>query len=111
MSDFMKLFGQLREVQTKIQAVQQKIAQLQATGEAGAGLVKATVNGNKKLLKIEIDPTIINPSDQAMLQDLIVAVVGLAIQAVEEKAKEVVEQSAVGMIGDVPLELVYRWMP
>lgn len=106
MSDFMKLFGQLKEAQTKIQAVQQKIAQLQATGEAGAGLVKATVNGNKKLLKIEIDPTIINPSDQAMLQDLIVAAVGLAIQAVEEKVKEAVEQSAVGMIGDVPLELI-----
>lgn len=106
MSDFMKLFGQLKEAQTKIQVVQQKIAQLQATGEAGAGLVKATVNGNKKLLKIEIDPTIINPSDQETLQDLIVAAVGLAIQAVEEKVKEAVEQSAVGMIGDVPLELV-----
>lgn len=108
MSDFMKLFGRLKEVQTEIQAVQQKIAQLRATGEVGAGLVKATVNGNKKLLKIEIDPTIINPSDQEMLQDLIVTAVGLAIQAVEEKVKETVEQTAVGMIGDVPQN--WPWM-
>ena len=106
MTDFMKMFGQMKEAQTKIQEVQQKVAQLQATGEAGAGLVKATVNGNKKVLKIYIDPEIIKPSEQEMLQDLMAAAVNLAIQAIDGKAKEVIKQSTAGMLGDIPLDLM-----
>lgn len=106
MTDFTQMFGQMKAAQAKIQEVQQKIAQLQATGEAGAGLVKATVSGNKKVRKIDIDPTIIQSHEQEMLQDLIAAAVNLAIQAVEDKAKEVIKQSTAGMLGDIPLELM-----
>lgn len=106
MTDFMKMFGQMKKAQAKIEELQQKIAQLQATGEAGAGLIKATVNGNKKVLKIDIDPEIIQPSEQEMLQDLMAAAVNLAIQAVDDKAKEVIKQSTAGMFGDIPLDLM-----
>lgn len=106
MTDFTQMFGQMKAAQAKIQEVQQKIAQLQATGEAGAGLVKATVTGNKQILKIDIDPTIIQSHEQKMLQDLIAAAVNLAIQAVGDKAKEVIKQSTAGMLGDIPLELM-----
>ena len=104
MTNFMKMFGQMKETQAKIEELQQKIAQLQATGEAGAGLVRATVNGNKKVLKIDIDPEIIKPSEQEMLQDLMVAAVNLAIQAVDGKAKEVIKQSTAGILDDIPLD-------
>jgi len=106
MTNFMQMFGQVKEMQAKIQEVQQKVANLQATGESGAGLVKATVNGNKKVLKIEIDPSIIQVEEQAMLQDLIVAAVNMAIQSVENKTKEMVQTHTAGMLGNLPLDLL-----
>jgi nucleoid-associated protein EbfC len=106
MKDFMKMFGQIKEAQTKIKQVQEQIGHLQATGEAGAGLVKATVSGHKKLLAIEIDPSIIQPNDQQLMQDLIVAAINLAIQKVEDKIKESVQETTAGMLGDLPLDLL-----
>ena len=109
MPNFTELYSQLegarakiKEAQTKIPAVRQKIAQLWATGEAGGGLVKTTVDGYKKLLKIEIDPAIINPNDQETLQDLVVAANNLAIQAVEEKATKIIIESAADTLGPIP---------
>jgi nucleoid-associated protein EbfC len=106
MKDFMNFFGQIKEAQAKIQQVQQQVGHLQAIGEAGAGLVKATVNGHKKLLAIEIDPSIIQRDDQQLMQDLIVAAINLAIQKVEIKVKENVQEATAGMLGDLPLDLL-----
>jgi len=106
MADFMKMVGQMKEAQTKIQAVQQKLGQLQATGEAGAGLVKATVNGHKRLLKIEIDPSLIQPSEQGMLQALLIAAINIAMQKVEEQVKESIQETTSGMLGNMPLDLL-----
>jgi hypothetical protein len=104
--DFMKVFEGIKEAQAKIKQVQQQIGHLQATGEAGAGLVKATVNGHKKLLAIEIDPSIIQREDQQLMQDLIVAAINLAIQKVNDKIKENVQETTAGMLGDLPLDLL-----
>jgi DNA-binding YbaB/EbfC family protein len=106
MTNFMQMLGQVKEMQAKIQEIQQKAAHLQATGESGAGLVKATVNGNKKLLRLEIDPSIIQIEEQAMLQDLIVAAVNMAIQSIENKTKDMVQSHTAGMLGNLPLDLV-----
>jgi len=106
MTNFMQMLGQVKEMQAKIQEMQQKVAHLQATGESGAGLVKATVNGNKKLLRLEIDPSIIQIEEQAMLQDLIVAAVNMAIQGIENKTKEMVQSNTAGMLGNLPLDLL-----
>lgn len=61
--------------------------------------MKATVNGNKSVLKLDIDKEYINPGEKEMLQDLIIAAVNLANEAVEEKIQEEVKQSTAGMLG------------
>jgi DNA-binding YbaB/EbfC family protein len=106
MKDFINLFGQIKEAQAKIKQVQQQIGHLQAIGESGAGLVKATVNGHKKLLAIEIDPSIIQRDDQQLMQDLIIAAINLAIQKIEDKTKESIQETTAGMLGDLPLDLL-----
>ncbi len=103
MQNFIPTFEQLKELNNKMQESQYQISQVQATAEAGAGLVKATVNGHKNLIKIEIDPTIIQPDEQKMLQDLIIAATNLAIQKVEVKVKEVVRKNAAD--AGIPLDL------
>eukprot|EP01132_Coremiostelium_polycephalum_P000267 gene267-350_t len=85
------MLGQVQAMQSKIQEIQQKVAQLQATGESGAGLVQATVGGNKKLLKLKIDPSIIQVDEQVMLQDLVIAAVNKALEGIENKTKDLVQ--------------------
>jgi DNA-binding YbaB/EbfC family protein len=105
MQDFMKIFEQVKEAQAKIQQAQGQMVHLRATGEAGAGLVKVTVNGLKKLLAIEIDPSIIQPEDQQLLQDLIVAAANVAIQKADTQAKERLQETTAGMVGDMPFDI------
>jgi DNA-binding YbaB/EbfC family protein len=81
---------------------QDNLVHVQASAEAGAGMVKATVNGKKQLVKLEIDPDIIKPDDKEMMQDLIVAAVNKALDEVDVKAKEELKKSTQGVLPNIP---------
>lgn len=55
MFDMMKMMGKVKEMQAKMQEAQEKLVHIQETGESGAGMVKATVNGKKQVISIDID--------------------------------------------------------
>lgn len=105
MEDFNQVLGRMQEAQTKMQVMQQKLAQIQATREAGAGAVRATVNGSKLVLRLNIDKEYINPDEKEMLQDLIIAAVNLASEAVEDKVQEEVKQQTTSALGGLPFSL------
>lgn len=67
-------------------------------GQAGAGLVTATASGNGQLLRLKLDPKI-DPSDSALLLDLIVAAVNAALTKVQEMQR----QELSGLAGTLPL--------
>ncbi len=102
MIDMMKMMGQLKEAQEKIKLAQENLAQVTATGESGAGLVKATVNGKKRVVAIDIDQDLVKPEDKEMMQDLIVAAINKALEEVDVKAKEEIKKSTSGMFPNIP---------
>lgn len=102
MFDMMKMMGKMKEVQSRMKEAQENLTKLRATGDSGAGMVKATVNGKKQLLQIEIDPSLINASDKLILQDLIVAAVNKAQDEAETVAKEEMRKSTEGLIPNIP---------
>ena len=102
MFDMMKMMGKLGELKGKMAEAQAKVAQIQASGESGAGLVKATVTGNKKLVSLEIDPSLINPGDSTMMVDLIISAVNLAQANAEELAKEEMKKNTEGILPNIP---------
>lgn len=102
MFDMMKMMGQLKEVQTKIKAAQENLVNVTAEGESGAGLVKAVVNGKKQLVDLQIDESLNSPEDAEMRKDLIVAAVNKALEAVEEKARQVMKESTDGLLPNIP---------
>jgi DNA-binding YbaB/EbfC family protein len=104
MENLTNMLSQVKDAQAKIKELHKKCAQLQVTAEAGAGAVKATVNGNKVLLKLEIDKEFVNPEEKEMLQDLIVAAINLANEAMEEKIKQEMGENTAGMMDAFPLE-------
>ncbi len=102
MFDMFGMMGKMKEVQTKLKEAQDKLQYLTVTGEAGAGLVKATVNGQRKLLKIEIDESLMNASDRDMVNDLVVAAVNNAMQEAGEKAQEELKKQTEGLLPNIP---------
>ena len=100
--DMMDMFGKMKEVQSRMKDAQETLRTVTETGDAGAGLVKVTVNGLKNVLSIEIDPDIIRSDDREMLQDLIVAATNKALANVETKAREHLRQATEGLLPNIP---------
>ncbi len=75
---------------------------MQAHGESGAGMVKATVNGKKQLVAIEVDPALLKSEDKIILQDLIVAAVNKANDEADGLAKEEMRKSTEGILPNIP---------
>ncbi|GAB3747389.1 YbaB/EbfC family nucleoid-associated protein [Spirosoma pomorum] len=101
--DMMNMFGKMKEVQSRMQEAQATLSTISETGEAGAGLVRVTVNGLKNVQKVEIDPDLLKSADdREMLQDLIVAATNKAMNSVESKAKEHIRQATQGLLPNIP---------
>ena len=98
----MKMMGKMKEVQTRLKEAQDNLVKLRAHGESGAGMVKATVNGKKQLVQLEIDPSLLKADDQMILQDLIVAAVNKAQEEADTLAKEEMRKSTEGLIPNIP---------
>ncbi|MEE3100346.1 MAG: YbaB/EbfC family nucleoid-associated protein [Pseudomonadota bacterium] len=84
LGDMAKMMAKAQELQGKMAEAQARIAELEAEGEAGAGLVKARVSGKGELRSLSIDPSLFVPEDREAVEDLIVA----AIRSAQENAAE-----------------------
>jgi DNA-binding YbaB/EbfC family protein len=102
MFDMMKMMGKMKEVQARMKEAQDNLVNISAHGESGGGMVKATVNGKKQLIKLDIDPTILKADDKIIIQDLVVAAVNKASAEVEILAKEEMRKSTDGLIPNIP---------
>ena len=76
-----KMMQQAQQMQEKLQ---RQMAEMTIEATAGGGMVTVTVNGNKQLLKVKIDPEVLTKDEAEMLQDLIVAAVNDAHRKVDE---------------------------
>ncbi|MDA0196477.1 MAG: YbaB/EbfC family nucleoid-associated protein [Bacteroidetes bacterium] len=102
MFDMMKMMGKVKEVQEKMKEAQENLRHITETGESGAGMVKATVNGKKEVISVEIDESLMTKEDKEMMQDLVVAAVNKALENVDVKAKEELKKSTEGLIPNIP---------
>lgn len=102
MFDMSKMMEKVKEVQEKMKAAQENLANVTATGESGAGMVKAVVNGKKQVVDLEIDADLLKPEDKEMAQDLIIAAVNKALEAVDAQVKEEMKKSTSGVLPDIP---------
>lgn len=73
--DMGQLLQQAQRMQEQMLSAQQDLSSKEATGTAGGGLVRATVTGAGELISLEIDPSVVDPSDVETLSDLVLAAV------------------------------------
>lgn len=98
----MKMMGKMKEVQQKMKEAQDQLKDITTEGESGGGMVKATANGQKELIGLEIDDSLVNTTDKNMMRDLIIAAANKALRDADEKSKEHIKKSTEGMIPNIP---------
>lgn len=82
------LMKQAKKMQDKMAKVQEEIADIEVTGESGAGLVKITLNGIYNCRGLKIDHTVIKNEEKEVLEDLIIAAFNDAIRKISIMQKE-----------------------
>jgi len=102
MFDMMKMMGKMKEVQARLKEAQDNLVHVKATAESGGGMIKATVNGKKQLVSLDIDTVLLKAEDKIILQDLVIAAVNKASAEAEISAKEELRKSTEGLLPNIP---------
>ncbi len=96
------LFGKMQEMQENMKKVKDSMDSITAEGSSGGGMVVATATGSKKIIKIKIDPEVIDKNDPEMLEDLICAAVNKAFEEAEIKAKAELDKVTQNILPNIP---------
>jgi DNA-binding YbaB/EbfC family protein len=81
------LMRQAQQMQETMKKAQLELAELEVTGESGAGMVKVTMNGNHEAKKVAIEPRLLG-EDRDMLEDLLVAAINDAVRKITARTQE-----------------------
>ncbi|MER2535386.1 MAG: YbaB/EbfC family nucleoid-associated protein [Rhizobiaceae bacterium] len=97
MKDLLGLMGKAKEMQAKFQALQEEIAGLTATGQAGGGLVSVTLTGKFEMTALKVDPSLFKEEEVEILEDLILAAHNDAKAKVEAAMQEKTRELTAGL--------------
>ena len=97
MIDPTKLAEMMQKAQELQDNLQRELAQKTVVGEAGGGMVRVVVNGMLEVKSVKIEKAAIDPNDPTLLEDLIRAAVGQALQKAEEARMEQTRSMAGGL--------------
>ena len=102
MFEMMGMMGKVKDIQANIQKAKENLVYLTASAESGAGLVKATVNGARKLVKLDVDPSLLLESEKEMLQDLTIAAINLALVEMDVIILAEMKKATDGLLPNIP---------
>lgn len=97
MRDLMGVMKQAREMQSKMQEMQEKIAALEVSGTSGGGLVSVTLAGKGEMKGLRVDPSLLKSDEAEILEDLIVAAHNDARQKLDVRTAEMAQQLTGGL--------------
>jgi len=98
MQQLMRLGQQLQEKMVKLQ---EQLDGEEISASSGGGMVTATVDGKGGVTKVVIDPTVVDPRDVEMLEDLVLA----AVSEAQNKARALYEEEMKKATGGLPMQL------
>lgn len=99
MKDLLGLMGKAKEMQAKMQAMQEDIATLEASGQSGGGMVTVTLTGKFEMKSLKIDPSLFKEDDVEILEDLILA----AFNDAKAKVETVIKEKTADLTSGLPL--------
>jgi DNA-binding YbaB/EbfC family protein len=96
MTDFAGLMQQAKKMQEQMQKAQEELAQMECTGEAGAGLVKVVMNGKHEIKNVDLDASLLQ-EDKEIVEDLVAAAMNDAVKKVAENNKNQLSGMTAGL--------------
>ena len=97
--DVMKILAQAKDMQKNFEKVQSDLQQKSVSGSAGGGMVSVEVSGTGQIKKVKLEPSVVNPADIEMLEDLIV----VAIADAQAKAQAMAQDEMGKLTGGLGL--------
>ena len=94
----MKLNQMMKQARALQEKLKQQLDAVQVEATAGGGMVRVSMNGNKTVTSVHIDPEVVDKEDVEMLQDLVIAAVNEASRKVDEAAQREIGSLA----GNIP---------
>ena len=73
MKNLGQMLRQAQELQEKMAEMQAKLEQHEITGQAGAGMVTVRLDGKGQMRGLELDPSLLDPAEREVLEDLLMA--------------------------------------
>jgi nucleoid-associated protein EbfC len=99
MRDLMGMMGKMQELQGRMEKMQAELETTEVIGTAGGGLVSVTLSAKGTLKKISIDPSLLQPTEKEIVEDLISA----AHADARAKAERAMEEKMRELTGGLPL--------
>ncbi|MDV7340725.1 YbaB/EbfC family nucleoid-associated protein [Terasakiella sp. A23] len=97
MKNMAKMMQQAQKMQSKMQEFQDGLNELEIYGTSGGGMVNVVISGKADLKKIDIDPSLVDPEDKEVLEDLIVAAMADAKSKMEAEVNKRMSEITGGM--------------
>ena len=94
-----QLMKQAQKMQQQLAAAQAELAEAEVTGTAGGGLVTVTIAGTGEVTAVKIDPKAVDPDDVETLEDLVLAAIHNASEAVREMTEQKMGPLTAGLGG------------
>jgi len=99
MADLMGMMKQAAQLQSKMQALQTELDQIEVEGTAAGGLVSVKLTAKGDLKAVKIDDSLIKPGEKEIVEDLLVA----AHADARRKAEALLQEKMKDLTGGLPL--------
>jgi len=97
MKNLGQMMKQAQQLQSKMNDLQEQLAKTEVTGASGGGMVQVTLNGKAEVQKVKIDPSLVEPGENEILEDLITAAFKDAKSKVEATIAELMSELTGGL--------------
>ncbi len=99
MKDIMGMMGKIKDLQGKMERMQEEVAAMEVEGTSGGGLVTVRLSGKGEMRGLSIDPSLFKEDDVEILEDLIVT----AHNDAKAKAEAVVAERTQELTAGLPI--------
>lgn len=92
-----KIMQMTQQLQGRMAEIQEELERKTVSAHAGGGIVEVVTNGKGRVQKVTIDPSVVDPNDVEMLEDLIAAAASEAFRRAQEEMEAQMRQAAGGL--------------
>lgn len=97
MADFLGMMKQAAQLQSKMQAMQEELGNIEVEGNSGGGMVSVRMTAKMEVKAVRIDPSLLKPEEREIVEDLVVSALNDAKRKAETAMQEKMQSLAGGL--------------